>query len=213
MLQTISLREQVKEYLQQQMIKGNISFGERISMPKLSEDLGVSITPIREALTQLHQANIIQAIPNRGFFLPKLNKQEALEIYPIIANLEHMAVIESQYSINDIEKLKTIQAKIMESNDPVKIIKLDLKFHDTLLQKFVNSTLKKILNDLKIRVFLYELNYMMVTELTEKSNDYHLKIIMSLIEGDNKNAAKHVRENWLTSIGFIKEVFNKNQEQ
>lgn len=212
MLQTASLREQVKEYLQQQMINGDISFGERISMPRLSKDLGVSITPIREALTQLYQANIIKAIPNRGFFLPELNKQEAMEIYPIIASLEYLAVTESRYSKNEIEELKKIQTKIMASSDPVKIIKLDLEFHDVLLQNFANSTLKKILNDLKIRVFLYELNYMKVPELTEKSSDYHLKIITSLVESDNKSAAKYVRENWLSSIGFINEVFNKNQE-
>ncbi len=211
MLQTISLREQVKMYLQTKMIKGDISFGERISMPKLSEDLGVSITPIREALTQLYQANIVQAIPNRGFFLPKLNKQEAIEIYPIIANLEYMAVSASVYSSKDIEELKKIHNKIMKANNAKRIIELDLKFHNTLLQNFNNETLKKILNDLKIRVFLYEFNYMKVPELTEKSNNYHLKIIMSLIEGDNKNAAKYVKKNWLTSIAFIKEVFNKKQ--
>ena len=209
MLQLTSLREQVKVYLQEQMLKGKISFGERISMPKWSMDLGVSITPIREALAQLHQANIIEAIPNRGFFLPELKEQEAMEIYPIIANLEQMAVIDSQYSKTEIEELKRIQTKIMASENPIKIIKLDLKFHDVLLQNFSNSTMKKILNDLKIRVFLYELNYMKVPKLTEKSSDYHLKIIMSLVEGDNKSAAKFIKENWLSSIKFIKEEFNK----
>jgi len=187
MLTKISLRNQVKKYLQQQMLNGKISFGERISMPSLAEKLEVSVTPIREALTQLQQVNIVEAIPNRGFFLPELNKKE---------------------SSNDIEKIEKIQAKIETSSSPRTTVTLDLKFHDTLLQNYDNSILKNILDDLKIRVFLYEFHYMQEEELAKLSTTYHQKTIKHLKKGEINKAADSIKESWLTSIDFIKDQFN-----
>jgi len=207
----ITLRDQVKEYLQQQMLDGQISFGERISLPTVANELKVSVTPIREALTQLQQANIVEAIPNRGFFLPKLNKKESSEIYPIIAYLEHLAICQSKYSDKDIEALEKIQLKIGNSKSPMETVTLDLQFHDTLIQNFDNRILKNILADLKIRVFLYEFHYMQNQELSKLSSKYHRNIIQEIKNGNVLKAADLIKESWLTSIKFIKVQFNTKQ--
>jgi len=208
MLIKISLRSQVKKYLQQQMVHGKISFGERISLPAVAKELNVSVTPIREALTQLQQANIVEAIPNRGFFLPDLNKKESAEIYTIIAHLEHLAICESNYSNKDIKTLEKIQNRIEKATSPKEIVSLDLKFHDALLQSFENKILKSILDDLKIRVFLYEFHYMQKQDLSALSSKYHRSVIDHLKNGKTKNAGDLIKESWLTSIAFIEKQFN-----
>jgi len=208
MLLKISLRNQVKEYLQNQMLKGEISFGTRISLPTIAKKLEVSVTPIREALTQLQQVHIVEAIPNRGFFLPKLNKQESEDIYPIIANLEHLAICGSQYDDKNIKTLEKIQDKIENTLSPIEIVTLDLKFHEALLRKFENKVLKSILDDLKIRVFLYEYHYMQQKELSQLSSQYHREIIKHLKSKNIQKAAHLVKESWLTSIDFIKAQFD-----
>jgi len=210
MISKISLRDQVKIYLQNQMLNGNISFNERISLPAVAKELDVSVTPIREALTQLEQSKIVVAIPNRGFFLPALNKKEAVEIYPIIAQLEHMAISQSTYSDKDILALEKIQRAIDKATSPMKIVTKDLKFHEVLLQNFENTILKQIVADLKVRVFLYEFHYMKVSELSELSANYHQNIIQHLKKGNSKKAANLIKESWLTSIDFIINQFDNN---
>jgi len=210
MLIKISLRDQVKKHLQNQMLKGTISFNQRISLPSVAKELNVSVTPIREALTQLEQANIVESIPNRGFFLPELSKQEAEDIYPIIAQLEHFAICQSNYTNKDIEELRKIQSKIDATTSPVTQVRQDLKFHEALLKNFNNKLLKQILADLKIRVFLYEFHYMQVGELSNLSSNYHRKVINHIEIKQITKAADLIKESWLTSIDFIKTQFDNN---
>lgn len=203
MITVTSLREEVKQYLQDQMLNGKLTHKQKISLPKLSNELGVSITPVREALTQLEHAKIVEIIPNRGFFLPHITGSEAVDIYTIIARLESLAVANSKYSKSDISLLKEVQTKIDNSKDSNEILKLDLKFHDLLIYNYDNDTLKSILHDLKIRIFLYECSYMRESELTTKSSMDHQKIIELLTKRDYEGAAQLVERNWSLSINFV----------
>ncbi len=202
-----SLREEVKLHLQKQMLNENLTFKQKISLPKLSQELGVSITPIREALTQLEHAKIVEIIPNRGFFLPNITGSEAIGIYAIIAKLESLAVANSVYSKSDILLLHKLQSKIGSSKKSDEILKLDLKFHDLLIQNYDNDTLKSILHDLKIRIFLYECSYTRDSELITKSSSDHTNIIELLRNGDFQEAAKLVEKHWSLSIDFVKNGF------
>jgi len=67
-----SFRDEVREFLLNEMKKGNLHEGQTINLAALARKLGVSVTPIREALTQLQQSRIITAIPNRGFIISPL---------------------------------------------------------------------------------------------------------------------------------------------
>ena len=69
MIKKTIFRDQVREYLLREMRLGNLQEGETINLAALARELDVSVTPIREALTQLQQSRIITAIPNRGFII------------------------------------------------------------------------------------------------------------------------------------------------
>lgn len=209
MIIKITLRDQVKNFLQDQMMNGELGFGERISLPVLAKKLNVSVTPIREALTQLQHADIVEAIPNRGFFLPLPNIEKISEIYPIIANLEYLGVSESTYNKNDIDKLEKLFKKENSFNKPVDRIQSDIKFHEILLKNYKNDSLKSILYDLKLRVFLYEFYYMEDTNLAKVSSDYHNNVIAAIKDGNTLKAAELIKESWLTSIPFIQDYFKQ----
>ena len=68
MLKKIIFKNEVKEILLGHILQGNVNPGERISLPKVASELEVSVTPIREALTQLSETGIVNYIANRGFF-------------------------------------------------------------------------------------------------------------------------------------------------
>ncbi|MEZ4781590.1 MAG: GntR family transcriptional regulator [Flavobacteriaceae bacterium] len=203
------MRDQVKNFLQDQMINGELSFGERISLPVLAKKLNVSVTPIREALTQLQHADIVEAIPNRGFFLPQPNIEKVSELYPIIANLEYLGVSESSYNKKDIDTLEKLFEKENSYNNPVDRIQSDIKFHQILLKNYKNDSLKNILYDLKLRVFIYEFYYMKDANLAKVSSDYHKNVIASIKNGNTLKAAELIKESWLTSIPFIQGYFKQ----
>ena len=128
MIEKVVLRDQVRQFLQNEMLKRNIAFGERLSLADIARQIDVSVTPIREALTQLEQAGIVTTIANRGFFVPRLSVQEAGEIYPIISSLESMAVEQSPYSSRQLKRLRTVQTDFEKAGNEEEAVKLDLRF-------------------------------------------------------------------------------------
>ena len=92
MLKKIIFKDEVKKILLEHILTGNIKPGERISLPTIAKELELSVTPIREALTQLSETGIVTYIANRGFFVIELSIREAKEIYDLMAVLEGNAV-------------------------------------------------------------------------------------------------------------------------
>ena len=111
MITKISYRDQVREYLQNQMLLGNLDAGQTLSLAGLARELNVSVTPIREALTQLEQAKIIGSIPNRGFVILNIDTSEAKNVYELIATLEALAIENSAFSVSAVKELKSAQMK------------------------------------------------------------------------------------------------------
>ncbi|NND79179.1 MAG: GntR family transcriptional regulator, partial [Maribacter sp.] len=92
MISKIILRDQVRSHLLDQMTNGLLEPGKTINLAALARKLDVSVTPIREALTQLQQSKLIKAIPNRGFIIAELNYLEAKDLYELVADLEVLAL-------------------------------------------------------------------------------------------------------------------------
>ena len=113
MIKKVLFRNQVREYLISKMQTGALQDGQLLSLAGIARELEVSVTPIREALTQLEQSNIVVGIPNRGFGIPKLDNKEAKNVYELIAALESLAITNAsitdactkiQQALNSIEK-------------------------------------------------------------------------------------------------------------
>lgn len=214
MIQKITLRDQIRAYLQQEMLDRKIKYGERLSLAEIARRIDVSVTPIREALTQLAQVGIVHNIANRGFFVPQLSIKEAREIYPVIASLEIMAMQDCKYTTDQIKKIKRIQADFEQASNQEQAVKLDLQFHHTLIEPYDNSIAERILSDLKVRVFFYELEYMDDLSNHQASIDCHELIINSLEKGEMDRASSFLKENWTVSLDFIKmqDTQNINKE-
>lgn len=209
MIEKIVLRDQVRQYLQREMLDRKITIGERLSLAEIARKINVSVTPVREALTQLEQAGIVMTIANRGFFIPPLSVEEALQIYPVIISLETMAVSESGYSTDQIEELREIQLRFEKAKSREQLVRLDLEFHKALLKPFRNRIACRILKDLKVRVFLYELEYMDYMQNRQNSANCHRQIIRSLEKKHNTQAADLLKENWEMSLRFLVEFYTE----
>jgi len=196
-------RDQVREYLLQQMQNGALEAGQSINLAALARVLGVSVTPIREALTQLQQSHIVRAIPNRGFIIAKANTEEAKNLYELVAHLEVLALEESQFNTIAIEKLKNQRDVIAAADTSLDRVNAYMEFHRLLTANYENSVVQQILKDLKTRIFFYERAFMADDSFHYNSNDQHDAII-SAIEDDNiPSAALVLKMNWMMIQNYI----------
>lgn len=208
MIETISLREQISHWLQEQMLHGKVKSGQKLSLAELSRDIAVSVTPIREALVQLVRSGIVRNIPNRGFYIPQLSSKEAQSIYPAIYALEKLALEQSDISPGQITTLASIQSEFEKASTKQEAVRLDLQFHDVLVRNYDNEVIRNILKDLKVRVFFYELQYMDHPKNHQKSIHAHYAILNSLMDKNLTKAATLLQENWETSANFIDNHYN-----
>jgi DNA-binding GntR family transcriptional regulator len=210
MIAKTSYRDQVREHLQNQILLGKLDAGQTLSLAGLARELDVSVTPIREALTQLEQAKIITSIPNRGFVISDIDAKEAKNIYELIATLEALALENSEFSGKDLSNLEKAQKKFTSAKTAIEKVKTDLDFHECLTRNYDNPFAQQIIRDLKTRIFFYEKSYMEDVEFSEESDDQHLEIIELLRKGELKQAANIIKKNWLIILKYIqKHLENK----
>ena len=203
MISKVILRDQVREHLLSQMTQGKLEPGRTLNLAALARKLDVSVTPIREALTQLQQSMLIKAIPNRGFIIADLNYSEAKDLYELVADLEVLALENSVFDGASIEDLKRVQIKFKDAKDTLSRIHAKLEFHKILTQHYENALAQQILTDLKTRIIFYEKAFMSDDSIYAKSDNQHDGII-SAIEDDNvPTAALVLKMNWMLILDYI----------
>lgn len=203
MIQKTNYRDQVRELILKKMRSGQLKPGNSLSLAALARELDVSVTPIREALTQLQTTQIIKSIPNRGFVIPELNSTEAKDLYELVATIESYIVQNSHYTQQDIQKLASLQRTFMNSTHGIDRINADFDFHDCLTSNYSNAYMKKILLDTKTRIFFYEMDFMKQSEFHLNSEDHHQMIINHLENEDVRSAANIVVNNWMLILNYI----------
>ncbi len=204
MIVKTNFRDQVRSLLLKKMRSGNIKPGKALSLAKLSKELGVSVTPIREAFSQLESAGIIESVVNRGFIVPELNAQEARELYELIALLESGAILVSQFDQQHIKSLKQQQKVIEKTTTGIDRINADIDFHGLLISAHKNSLVHKIVAEMKVRIFFYEMEFMNDDEFHSDSDDHHNRIISHIENGQLQLAADTVKTNWLQILEYMK---------
>lgn len=202
MLKKIIFKNEVKEILLGHILKGSVRPGERISLPKVASELEVSVTPIREALTQLSETGIVNYIANRGFFLAELTKKEGKEIYELMGLLEGNAVKNSSYTSKQLNELQKINLEFIKAKNSIEMLDYDRLFHQKLIENYTNESACKIIEDLRVRISLYDYAFWNDNQ-KDSSIEMHEKIIALLISNDITSAVKLVEHNWMAGVQFI----------
>ncbi len=203
MINKVIFRDQVREYILRQMRTGKLQEGQTLNLAALARQLDVSVTPIREALTQLQQSRIITAIPNRGFVISELSLKEAKDLYELVANLEVLALENSVFESEAVVLLKKQQLEFKCAEDTVARIGAKLEFHRLLTQNYGNALAQRILEDLKIRIFFYEREFMADDLLYGQSDNQHDAIIAAIAEDNLPTAALVLKMNWMLILNYI----------
>ena len=196
-INTKSLKEQVYEYLREQIHLQNIEPGSMINMDATSKKLGISKTPLRDALIQLEMEGFVTIVPRRGIFVNTLSLDDIKEFYQIIGALEQSALCNAKDKISpkDMEKMQKLNRemkKVLEKNNFDLFYKKNLEFHNTYISLSQNQTLIQIVNNLKKRLYDFPRQKKWVKEWEESSIKEHQKIADLISEGHITEAADFI---------------------
>jgi len=198
MLNTKSLREQVYEYLRDEIQGRNLLPGSTINLNQISQQLGISKTPLRDAIIQLEIEGFVTILPRRGVTVKKLSLQEIKDSYEIVGALEGAVILSvfdkiSALHISQMEKLNAEQISALESEDYDSYYKLNLDFHGVFLELSDNKALLNTIIPHKQR--LYDFPRRGYIKQWEQNNcAEHDQFIELLKKKDREGAANIMRD-------------------
>jgi DNA-binding GntR family transcriptional regulator len=194
-----SLKEQVYEYLRERMRTGELMPGAVIDMEETSRTLGVSKTPLRDALLQLEMEEFVTILPRRKIVVNTLTLQGVRNSYEIIGALESTALLAAfdrfrEADLKRMERANEGMKKAIEADDFDLYYDRNLEFHDTFLGLCGNTALARIVNRLKRRLYDFPRPKGFVKEWEEASIGEHRRLLDLIKHGKKDEAAAWVRD-------------------
>lgn len=192
------LREQVHRAIVGRILRDELAPGSRVSDSALAQELGVSRTPVREALLRMEREGFLEVDVGRGFFVKALSAGEVAEVYPILWTLEVLALRASPAPGRaTVAELDRVNAELGEAgDDPERRIDLDMVWHRTLLEGCPNARLLEMITGLKSVIRRYEYAYMQNARRIPVSTRTHDDIARALEAGDVEAAVPLLESNW-----------------
>ena len=206
---TVSLAEQVFERLEGEILTGKYQRGEVLTELRLVSDLGVSRTPVREALRRLEQEHIIEITP-RGIVILGVTEQDLEDIFAVRLQIEGMASYHAAVRITDEELAELretleLQEFYVFKRDPDRIKKMDSRFHQ-LIYRFCGSTvLFDTLMPLHKKVQKYRRASVENNDRAMQSAREHRAIYEAIAAHDAELASKYTAEHIANAADHILE--------
>jgi len=193
------LRELVLEAIREAIIDGVLKPGERLMEIQLAEELGVSRTPIREALRKLELEGFIVMVPRKGAYVSDISLKDIAEVFEIRTALEGLAAGLAAERITDeeldeIERLLAEKADAIAKKDVDKLIEVDSRFHEAIYRGSRNTRLASIINNLREQIQRYRATSLSFPGRMKQSLEEHRDIVEAIQSRDVQLARKVAQE-------------------
>ena len=192
------LREQVYQYFRNEMQHGHLIPGSSVNLNEISRELGISKTPLRDALIQLEAEGFVTILPRRGVLVNKLSLKEIRNLYQVIGSLEATVVAAvfdkfTKAHIDEMKQLNVEQVTSLKKKDFDRYYKLNLDFHNVFLDLSDNETLKTIIKPLKQRLYDFPRRGYL-EDWEEQHLAEHDKLITAIVKVEPERAASIIRD-------------------
>jgi DNA-binding GntR family transcriptional regulator len=202
-----SRRECAHAYIQQKIISGDLPAGSAISELALAKEIGISRTPVREAIGQLVAEGLVELIPNRGAVVAQFGRNDILELFELREALEVYAVrkvAESGLREADATHLRGILneplllknevqqagASCLDGDQMRRFMTADLGFHTLLLHAAGNRRILKVVNDTRLLIRIFEFPHAGHTPAQlERIHEQHAAILDAILQHNTEGAA------------------------
>ncbi len=207
----LPLRDVVFQTLRTAILKGDLKPGERLMELQLASKLGVSRTPIREAIRMLEQEGLARTIPRKGAEVAGMTEKDMEDVLQIRCVLEELAARLSCQNITDEEmrELKiamvAFEEKTREGN-VVELAKADVTFHDIIYRAADNPKLLVLLNNLREQMYRYRTEYMKDDRIHPVLIREHKEMVKALESRDQELVAREVRQHLKNQEEVMKKI-------
>ncbi len=195
----LPLRDVVFKTLRQAILKGDMEPGERLMEITLANKLGVSRTPIREAIRKLELEGLVHMVPRKGAIVASISEKDMKDVLEVRVTLEELAVKLAIQNMEepDIDQLRRAAKKFESAviaRDIVDIVEADVMFHDVIYNRTNNGRLIQIINNLREQMYRYRLEYVKDARTHSILISEHQDIIKALEKRDVDEAKNAVRQ-------------------
>ena len=202
------LRDVVFNTLRQAIIKGDLKPGERLLEIQLADKLGVSRTPVREAIRKLELEGLVTMVPRRGTTVLGITKKHLKDVLEIRSALEELAlelacrrVTPEQYE--ELVRLEALLEAKQDSDNAFELSDIDEKFHEQIYQATNNPRLIQLLANLREQMYRYRLEYMKAKDKRPRLIQEHQQIIKALKNKDSKAGRKAIYDHIVNQANAI----------
>ena len=191
----LPLRDVVFNTLRQAILRGELKPGERLMEIQLANKLGVSRTPIREAIRKLELEGLVLMIPRKGAEVAEITEKNLRDVLEVRCALEELAVqlacdrIDKQ-GIHKLQLAAKNFASVLDSEDITKIAEADVAFHDIIYMATENQRLIQLLNNLREQMYRYRIEYLKKKEYYPRLLAEHQDIIQAIANREHERATK-----------------------
>ena len=195
----LPLRDVVFNTLRQAILKGELNPGERLMEIQLANKLGVSRTPVREAIRKLELEGLVLMIPRKGAEVAEITRQDMEDVLEVRTALEELAVKDACDHITDAQLSELKKASnefkkaLLEGKDLVTCADADMHFHDVILSATNNRRLIQMLNNLSEQMYRYRMEYLKDERTHKTLIEEHDAIRRALKKHDKVKAGAAIR--------------------
>ena len=214
----LPLRDVVFNTLREAILKGELQPGERLMELQLASKLGVSRTPIREAIRMLEQEGLAVTMPRKGAEVARMTLKDMEDVLEVREALDELAARIACAKINDeqLENLKSIRdefKKSLDSGDVKKIAEEDVRFHDAIYEATDNAKLIALTNNIREQMYRHRVEYL------KDQNNYpiliaeHDAIVNALEQRDKEMVTAEMHTHVVNQAVAVKAVIQKQDEE
>lgn len=204
-----TLNYKVYEILKKMIINGELAPDTKLNEVQIGKELGVSATPVREALRLLSSEGLVEVVPYKGVFVKQYTLNDIKEVYQCRETLEVMAIELAIVHIepNEIDEIQSILKKA--GTDPTAIVTTNNYLHNFIYEKAENKRLVTLLESLK-DVLLHDRN-VSAYDATRRQEIYneHMEILEALRAKDVEKAALFMKKHIQNGYHYIENKLNK----
>ncbi|MBO5656566.1 MAG: GntR family transcriptional regulator [Agathobacter sp.] len=207
----LPLRDVVFQTLREAILRGDLQPGERLMEIQLANKLGVSRTPIREAIHMLEQEGLVVTIPRKGAEVAKMTLKDMEDVLEIREALDVLAAQLAcgritEEGLAELKDKKKVFEFSLKSADVKQIAEADVSFHDVIYEATGNPKLVNLLNNLREQIYRYRVEYLKNDQNYPALIEEHEAIYHALVERDENLIIQAVQIHVRNQATAVKEV-------
>lgn len=214
LIKKTTLHEEIVNNLREMIMTGELREGDKIKESELCMSMGISRTPLREALRILSVEKIIIHVPNKGSYVCNPSIEEIKEMFDVMSVLEGVCARNATEKMRDsdfarLEKLHEKLEEYYNCRDQKNYIKFNNLYHSFLQELAGNRTCNQIINGLRQKILLYRFKSLNLPGRFEKSIEEHRGLMEAFKERDSERAELLIKIHLKNQSNAVEELWQR----